>query len=657
MRLKSITVKNLKGLSFSLELGELNLIVGPNFAGKSARTDAIRLLLLGHLPELGKLPRTTFGLCSGKELVVEGEFDDGSRLSRRWYLKGDVVKTETLGTAEVLDEASGGSLLAVMLNAETYFGLSDRDRVAYVFANIPGLGTDFNSETVVESLHRDLVGVEGLDGKLVDEFVSRIGTPHPEDGSAWTPQTFIEFLLEFARSETSATKSKAVVMEKTAQGLAFLRTQEVVEVDVSALVAELAETKRKAEELWRERARVASELDRARVTKRRREVLTSELAGSAGAVAQRAQVAERVAKLQSAFDALPSISLSELDALRLEDRETALAVGRIRSELESVRTSIDRNELERRELGTKTRCAYCGATGEGWKTTKSTEITSALAGLKTKRGQIEEQLAKVAEHSRAVALRCKQMTDAHGLRAGKERDLRSEQSTLAALDRRLAAVDAKTAELAALPVDDGSLTTTLVRLDGEVATLNAKTSELEARRRSVDGRTHDLQRLAEAEKNRDDARAEELVAKAAEEAIRLLKSQMVADAFVPLLEVANSFFPDVLLTPLAYNDGEIGTWRDGTWVGHQTFSGTEKALAYAAIQSALAARAPVRFMLVDELGRLDDVNAVRFLAGVASAIARGRIEQFVGIDTGRGLLYSGQERVLDTPLNLIPLET
>ena len=117
--------------------------------------------------------------------------------------------------------------------------------------------------------------------------------------------------------------------------------------------------------------------------------------------------------------------------------------------------------------------------------------------------------------------------------------------------------------------------------------------------------------------------------------------KMVEDAFRPLLTVANSFFGAILKSPLAYNDGEIGTWREGVWVGHRTFSGTEKALCYSAIQMALAASSPVRVMIVDELGRLDAGNAEKLLLAVGHAIKTNRIDQFIGIDATNRYETSG----------------
>ncbi len=165
---------------------------------------------------------------------------------------------------------------------------------------------------------------------------------------------------------------------------------------------------------------------------------------------------------------------------------------------------------------------------------------------------------------------------------------------------------------------------------------------LEGRRRGLVGRAQDVKRLAEAERNRDEAQELEAVAKIASSILRNLQAEFVDDAFRPLLERANALFPEVLKTPLVYCDGEIGTWRSGTWVNHATFSGAEKKLAYVAIQAALAARSPVRILILDELGMVDTPNLVRVFKGIHDAIERGDLHQFVGIDIGR-LFSEGRE--------------
>jgi hypothetical protein len=86
------------------------------------------------------------------------------------------------------------------------------------------------------------------------------------------------------------------------------------------------------------------------------------------------------------------------------------------------------------------------------------------------------------------------------------------------------------------------------------------------------------------------------------ELLEALQSAMVKNAFDSILETANQLTTGILRGRLDYHEGEIGRWEDGVWICHHSFSGTEKALAYAGISVALAAQSPVRLVLLDEMG-------------------------------------------------------
>jgi hypothetical protein len=68
-------------------------------------------------------------------------------------------------------------------------------------------------------------------------------------------------------------------------------------------------------------------------------------------------------------------------------------------------------------------------------------------------------------------------------------------------------------------------------------------------------------------------------------------------------------------------------------------SGTEKALTYAAIQAALAAKSPVRLLILDEMGRFTSENALKCSLAVTKAIESGLIDQAVLIDPERPEIY------------------
>lgn len=645
MKLTKISAKNLKGLSFDLSLSDVTFLVGSNFAGKSARTDAIRLLLVGHLPELGKLNSATFGLCSGKELIVEGEFDDGSKLRRRWYLKGDSVKTEQ----EIPDAFLDKGPLSIMLNAEDYFSLSERERVDYVFDNIPGTGSAMEASQMSDRIEQGLKDVEettpesiarvtaaiaaGTEAKINAEAKKPTGSP---------PKSRIDHSLDAASEEECKAKEVSVRMEKTVQGIAQLRLQDAPPADVPAMEVRIKELDGKRDAAREELFKVGEAQRKSEEVKRRGAELVASLALKAAHEQNQAVAMQQLQNIKARISVLPDVACGEIARCQTEDRDASAAAAGHKADLRNVEESIDRNERDLAEIEAKTACPYCGAAGENWKQTKRAEIESALAGLRVKKTQIEKHVEKLSNHANANRETAASLTRRRDQKRDESNAAKNVLSNLETINSKLSDLREKEKALETLAaenpsgreqLDDRSFREAVTNLDAQISRAN---EEL----RSALARSGELKRLAQAEKDRDEAKIDQIVAKAAGNILRELRAEIVEKAFAPLLATANGFFSEVLKTPIAYHAGEIGTWREGAWVGHRTMSGTEKLLVYAAIQAALAARSPVKMMILDELGRLDQENLAHVVSA-AGAFSGGPIDQLIGIDVGRADLYRG----------------
>ena len=72
MRIARLTGTNIKGKTFDHELNPVTVFSGPNYSGKTARIDALKLALLGFHPELMKSTsssaRGMWKLSSGKSM-------------------------------------------------------------------------------------------------------------------------------------------------------------------------------------------------------------------------------------------------------------------------------------------------------------------------------------------------------------------------------------------------------------------------------------------------------------------------------------------------------------------------------------------------------------------------------------------------------------
>jgi hypothetical protein len=101
---------------------------------------------------------------------------------------------------------------------------------------------------------------------------------------------------------------------------------------------------------------------------------------------------------------------------------------------------------------------------------------------------------------------------------------------------------------------------------------------------------------------------------------------------------ARRFTDGILKGRLEFRDGEIGYVANGQWVTHDTFSGTEEALAYAGLAVALAQDSPFKLVLVDELGIIDPETRVAILERMGELVADGTINQFIGADAAPTLM-------------------
>lgn len=628
---------NFKGSTFEILLDDFNVLVGDNLAGKSTRIEALVVLFLGHLPSLGKRPSDTFKLASGRELIVRGYFGELAPIVRRFYLDGDSVKTDhTIPDWFAPYEKDG--IVATMLDATTYFGLSARERSNYVASKVPLAQASLpNRSELIEDLAVALYATEGLDSTSVADFMSELAKDALD--ASTDPQAFLDSMIALVAQHRKSARGTAVVMEKSAQGLAHLRAQDPVrDEDLARIERDLAAKRTELEALREEKVAKTTAFELARTARRRRQALTAEKAQRDRAVAARDAVRSRIEDQERKLAEVPEVDLARVE---VELREAETAATRSKIELSEVVESIKRNQIEFSKLANAESCPCCGAKNETWKDAKLAEIESALAGLATKREQLAEHSDLVCEHAEREHHRVQRARSEHHRRGSLATALVALKGDLALRERDVAQTDHVERDLAELPAETPGAEEALNDVQTRMNVINDELANLERNRRTLDGRRMDLARLAAAEKAREDARKTEAVAKVAEEALRERQGKLVAEIFEKLLLDANALFAGVF-PPLAYNraESELGRWRDGTWVSHETFAGAEKRIAYVALQAALATRAPFRLMLLDEMGTIHPNNIGLIADRIARLLSEGRIDQFVGVDLGRVEVYS-----------------
>jgi DNA repair exonuclease SbcCD ATPase subunit len=291
------------------------------------------------------------------------------------------------------------------------------------------------------------------------------------------------------------------------------------------------------------------------------------------------------------------------------------------------------------EIDGKDRCPFCGAEGHGWKSIRSAELAQQIDAHKE-----EEQKYAAVLADADVALRRAQKEHAD-LMAEVNRQMivrndRISSATAASrLEPELARLGALTEELARLTPENAELTARVETIQSELNVKNEEARNLEAAIAKAQQRAGDLVRMATAEKERDAAAKLKELAAAAGKELKDVQAGMVEGAFRPLLATANAVFAGVLPFELEYRDGEVGARAGGVWRGHKTMSGVERALTYCAIQMALAARAPVKVAVLDEMTKLVSKRVPKFAEQALQAIEDKLVDQVLIIDPERGALY------------------
>jgi hypothetical protein len=622
MKITKVRVKNLKGLTREIELKAINFIVGPVDSNKTTWGDAIRLGLLGYLPELGKRASDTFRLASGRDMEVELTFDDGATLLRRFISKGDSVKT----TEHVPDAIKNAGQLAVMLDAGTYFSLTDRGRVDYVFNNV-GMGPEW--------------GILAIRARVYFPETADL-EPGWNEGS--TPQVYVEKAIEMAENARKREQDRVDTMQETTVGLAGLRSADVArDPDLASLETSLADRRaRRDDALAKKSAHEAQGRERTaarnKASKRREEIQTALKAAEPAEALMEAAKAD-LSALDVELAALPICPSDEQIELLVNAKTGAtLDVNEARRKWTEKKRVADRLDTELAGLEHLSSCPYCGAKGQGWRDKIEAD----------KRGEariVKDELVRILDEGRkaaaALEVSTSKLNAAQAAKKAAEDLLAKRQKAAKQLaDHSVTAAsrEALRAELGRLQPEETPEIEALSLPD--ITAIDLEIAELEGTKKRVVGRANDLRRLAEAEKERDAARERAAAAKKTLEELRKVQREMVDAAFGPLLRTANAFFEPLFGRTLVYKAdvSELGDFRDGIWVSHKTYSGVQKLAAYAGIQMALASKAPCRIMLLDEMARAQNTKKTPHFDLLASAckgaVASGAVDQFLGIIPG-----------------------
>lgn len=628
----------------------VNLCIGANGAGKTTLANAISFVLSGKVPGL---PATNGGLMSalGSGLSMGASLDIGGKTYDRSLTRsGKGVK------GEAKSPAPADLVPSPMLDLGPFLEASPKARASMILG---ACGDD------VPAKLRALLAETGLE-KLT-------GTMKAFDDV----QEWLASVDELAKATASGYTRSITEMRGTLAGMEILDTSAPAPSGppLSALRANVSRLEREIATLTGEANAIAA---------RPAPVQPPGERPNGTAEAFEAQLADAQAKLRTAQADLAQAQADrqawdrwQAESRRLEaklaEAQAAYQVvadgwevvdeAKIQAEiqwitLQSVQVRAKLYAAKEDQLAGKDACPCCGAKAAYWD--RQAEPPENIKGweaiLVRNEKQVAElhalitQAANVSRASEAV-LRANQAVDAYlppdrwaSVTEGDIQDLQDNLAdltetadTLAAEARRARAWDGyDVAAKAHFPATERMLDINERVLPSYKATLDAYLADLHAAEASHAAQAQAEARQAtrrQAEERLAGLEAEETDFKAARLAWQEGVQAIMGAALREVLKVCETFTAGLFAAPLTVYDLQLGRYEDAVWVPFDSFSGSDKRIATAAIQAALAANHQgFKLVIVDEFGVIDQSRKPAVLANLAAAVEAGLVDQVMIFD-------------------------
>lgn len=598
MKISAVKFDNFKGRNGSYGLGPVTLVAGANFTNKTTIPLAIRLGMAGKLPPpIGA--RNIYDLAGNPDqpgqMAISLEFDAGRRVDWKWTrnAKGSVA-TEGGITADV-------TMPEMALDPRLFFGKTQAERVETIFSVCSIDAGTFDPQNLKRQFSAmDHPPTEVREKVLLEVFDRMDQTPR-KDVAAW----FIT-MRDWLKTEAS----NALVDYKRASGaFAAFRVNETLPAKDES--AQLAETKNTLAQM-----QTGQQVDHG-ITKERIRALYER----AGAYEKPEHYEQQIAALN-----LPSADVFDEDEIQLRHDELSIQTAQLlatsnTAEMHRASLACDLAMLEKTD-----QCPVCKASSKNWRGKAIAEIEAKIAD------QVESaDKARVAHRNVSSALAEVKLLSDKIFQRGQ---LQAKKAALTTLLDEIARLEETVKE--PTPED--------ISRSADIAGLREKIAALEANQVTFAAYQSDRTRKLELEQSLLAASCRVETFKGAAKLLTEAQSTIIDSAFGAVLKVAKHFTDGLLNSPIEFLSGELGrrvSQRDvamgcsapiGAWIPFAAFSGTEELLALAGFAVALTAKAPVKLVILDEMGRLDAPRKADVALRMLSLADSGIIDQAILLD-------------------------
>lgn len=621
-------------------------IIGPNGAGKTTINNAIQFVLSGKVPGL---PKTNAGIMDalGSSLRMGAAVTIGDATYDRALIRsGKTIK------GEARSPAPANLLPPTMLDLQPFLDASPKVRAGMILGacgdDVPGKLRALLAET----------GLERFTGK-----------PAATDDV----QEWLASVDDLAKGTASGYAASIKDMRGTLAGMEVLDTSPLaypagrpisdLRAEVSRYEREIAALEGEARAISARPAPIQPAGERPNGSAEAFERQLAESQASLRAVqsklavalteknawdrwqAEHARLEAKLAEAQQAYQVVADgWEPVDVDALKAEKERCILDAAFTRGQIEAA---------EQDQLTGKESCPCCGAKAANWNRAAAdkqdiAKWKSDLEKFTANAAKLDNTIAQAYAVSRvtdAVTRAQEALNNLHTQDAPTA-DTEALEAQAADLDESCAALQAEARKARAwdaydtayaqykkdmarfleVEISTNSLRECLTAAQAQLAQAEARQAEQAQAEARQATRRQAEDRLAELEKDAEAFKAARTAWDAGVKAI-------MDEALRGVLDVCQTFTAGLFAAPLTVHELQLGRYEGNAWVPFDAFSGSDKRIATAAIQAALAVRHEgFKLVLIDEFGVIDPTRKPAVLANLAAAKQAGLVDQVMVFD-------------------------
>ncbi len=601
MKIEKISLADFKGVTEIFTLDSANLICGPNTSGKTAIIDGLRLALLGYHPKLGKQNKSVFSLASGASMEASIITDNGDMMAYTLTEQQGSIRKEWT-------EREWDVGLRMQLDPDLFFDspLAERNK------NIFTLLMDDDNYEVLDSLIGDInrisVDESELSKKIVDAIADGARDIFKRSQSA--NDAFME-LTENLREGKSKATDYMRRMEKTLDGLSelasgggrpLIQSEEFYQNQIDRLRAEIEKESNSVAERRVYLDRIIDLQEKLRLEKEKSSGIKDE--------ARLDSIKVELSELQSATEEQLAVLVTKKGRLeeKIDKVDDLLGDKQGHESLESIYPKLSTGVY-------MAKIELLVSEGE--------EVTNVVWEIEPfGKNELMLELSQVEQ----------EIVDVNEAYEETIKPLHAERDKIELIDDRGSNEDK--IKMFKDDIEESNEMLGKLKSGGEesLSAMREELSRLEALLRDSTSKEIDMKNLSDARDKANEAAREVEILKQAEKITKGYSERITAKVLDGLLDAMNRFSRSVTNCPYSISGNEIGYYRDGTFVGHESFSGSETSLLRCAVTVAMASRSAFKIAIIDELGRFDETRKSMLLKNVVDMVADGFIDQFIGVD-------------------------